>query len=324
MLSYILRRALYLVPTLIGITLVTFLIVNLAPGDPVALIGQGGPVSISPEAYQAMKHQFGLDRPMHVRYFVWLKNLAWLDFGASFKDRRPVFEKIWERLPATITLNLAALILAFGLALPMGLLSAVKQHSWFDKLNGTILYVLYSLPNFWISLVLILLVGVHLKLLPFVGLKSDDHASLGPLARLGDLASHLVLPAVCLAYTSLAYFSRFVRGVTLEVVRQDYIRTARAKGLSPGTVLRRHIFRNALVPLVTLLAIVLPGVISGSIIIEKIFSWPGTGRLFIESALARDYPTVMGLSFLSALLVLVCTLLADIGYAIVDPRIRYK
>jgi len=324
MLHYILRRFLYMIPTLFGITLVTFAIVNLAPGDPVQVV-QGGSMSrISPEAYREMLHQYGLDKPWYVRYVIWVKNLATLDFGTSFKDNRRVSDKILEALPKTLALNGAALLVALMVALPVGLYAAVRQHSLFDKLSGGVLYMLYSLPSFWIALVLISLVSVKLKFLPFVGDRSDSYDTLSMLGKLWDRLSHLILPTICLTYVSLAYLSRFARGVTLEVIRQDYIRTARAKGLDERTVLFRHAFRNTLVPVVTLLGLLLPSVLSGSIIIEKIFSWPGTGKLFIDAALGRDYPTVMGESFLSAVAVLVCTLLADISYAFVDPRIRYQ
>ena len=324
MLNYILRRLIYLIPTLLGITVVTFCIISLAPGDPMQLMHQGTMSRISPEAYQAMRRQYGLDKPLHERYIIWIVNLVKLDFGTSFLDRRPVIDKIWERLPATLILNGAALLTALAIALPLGLISAAKQHSAFDKINGTILYILYSLPNFWTALLLIAWVSVKFKLLPFVGQTSDDYDSLTFGGKLMDQLSHLVLPVFVLTYGSLAYLSRFTRGVTLEVIRQDYIRTARAKGLDEKTVLYRHVFRNMLIPVVTLLALLRPGLISGSIIIEKIFSWQGTGNLFITAALSRDYPTVMGLSFLSAFVVLVSTLLADIAYAFVDPRIRYS
>ena len=324
MFNYLLRRLIYFPLTLLGITLVTFFIISLAPGDPVQLMHQGTMTRISPEAYQAMRRQYGLDKPIHVRYAVWLGNLARLDFGTSFLDQRPVITKILERLPATLYLNAAALITALVIALPLGVASAARQHSAFDKINGTILYILYSLPNFWTALLLIAWVSVRLKLLPFVGATSDDYDSFTLAGKLWDRMSHLVLPVAVLTYGSLAYLSRFTRGVTLEVIRQDYIRTARAKGLEDRVVLRRHVFRNMLIPVVTLLALLVPGLISGSVIIEKIFSWPGTGNLFITAALSRDYPTVMGLSFLSAFVVLVSTLLADIAYAFVDPRIRYS
>ena len=325
MFAYILRRLVYLIPTLIGITFVTFVIISLAPGDPVVLM-QGGEMSsrISPEAYQQMLHHYGLDEPIHVRYLIWLKRLVTLDFGTSFLDHRPVTTKILERLPATLILNFTSLVFALILSIPLGLYSAVRQYSLFDKLNGIILYMLYSLPDFWVALILILVLGVKFKLLPFYGIESMYAKELGFLAFVWDRILHMVMPVFCLTYGSLAFLSRFVRGSTLEVIRKDYIRTAWAKGLEEKDVVYKHIFKNTLIPVLTLLGILLPTLISGSVILEYIFSWPGIGALFFNSVLSRDYPTVMGLSFITAVLVLLSTLLADLLYAWADPRITYE
>lgn len=324
MLNYTLRRLAYLVPTLLGITFVTFLIVNLAPGDPVELINRGMMDSrISPESYQKMLHLYGLDQPIYVRYGTWLKRLATLDFGRSFVDQRPVLDKILERLPATLELNLASLVAALVLAIPLGLVSAFKQNSLFDKVGGTLLYMMYSLPDFWVALLLILLFGVKLKLLPFHGMESIHADQFGFLRYWWDRFLHMILPTVCLTYGSLAFLSRFVRGSTLEVIRQDYVRTARAKGLEERSIIYRHVFKNTLIPVVTLLGLLLPTLISGSIILESIFSWPGIGNLFFDAVRARDYPVVMGLSFVTAVLVLLSTLIADLLYAWADPRVTY-
>lgn len=324
MLTYTLRRLAYLIPTLFGITVVTFVIISLAPGNPVDLIQSGEMSSgISLEAYAEMLHLYGLDQPVHVRYLVWLKRLATFDFGRSFLDHRPVADKIIERLPPTLILNLVSLVIALIVAIPLGLHSAVRQYSLFDKLGGTVLYMLYSLPEFWVALVLIMVFGVKLGLLPFIGLESTGARHLGFFPLLWDRALHLILPATCLVYGSLAYLSRFVRGSTLEIIHQDYIRTARAKGLDDTSVVYRHVFKNTLIPVLTLLGILLPTLISGSVIIEYIFSWPGIGQLFFEAVMSRDYPTVMGLSFMTAVLVLLSTLVADLLCAWVDPRITY-
>ncbi len=325
MLQYTLRRLLYLVPTLIGITIVTFLVINLAPGDPVELINRGEmDARISPQSYQNMLHLYGLDDPIHVRYVTWIKRLATLDFGTSFLDHRPVRDKIMERLPATLILNITSLIAALLLAVPLGLYAAARQNSRFDKVGGTTLYFLYSLPEFWVALLLIMFFGVKLRLLPFHGMESMDARELGLLAYGWDRVLHMILPTICLTYGSLAYLSRFVRGSSLEVIRQDYIRTARAKGLDERSVVYRHVFRNTMIPLLTLLGLLLPTLISGSIILESIFSWPGVGDLFFTSVRARDYPVVMGLSFITAILVLLSTLLADLLYAWADPRVTYQ
>ena len=322
MLIYTLRRLVYLLPTLLGITLVTFFIISLAPGNPADAVR--GHSRISPEAYEEMLRLYGLDKPIPVRYVIWLKRLGTLDFGNSFVDHRPVIVKIKERLPATLILNGVSLFLTLAFAIPFGLYSAVRQHSRFDKIGGTVLYMLYSLPEFWVALMLIMLFGVKLNILPFIGMESLDAQELGFWGYSWDRFLHLVLPVVSLTYGSLAFLSRFVRGSTLEVIHQDYIRTARAKGLDDGRVVYKHVFKNTLIPVVTLLGILLPTLISGSIILEYIFSWPGLGALFFDSVLSRDYPTVMGLSFVTAVMVLLSTLIADLLYTWVDPRISYK
>ncbi len=325
MLQYTLRRLLLIVPTLIGITIVTFAVINLAPGDPVDLINRGEmDARVSPQAYQNMLHLYGLDDPIHVRYATWLKRLATLDFGNSFLDHRPVRTKIAERLPATLILNITSLLVALILSVPLGLYAAARQNSTFDKVGGTALYFLYSLPEFWVALLLILFFGVKLRMLPFHGMESMDARDLGFFSYWWDRLLHMVLPVVCLTYGSLAYLSRFVRGSSLEVIRQDYIRTARAKGLDEKGIVYRHVLRNTMIPLLTLLGLLLPTLISGSVILESIFSWPGVGELFFTSVRARDYPVVMGLSFITAVLVLVSTLLADLMYAWADPRVTYR
>lgn len=325
MLTYTLRRLAYLLPTLLGITFVTFIIISLAPGNPVDLMQDGAvSASISPEAYQEMLRLYGLDKPVHVRYGIWLKRLATLDFGNSFLDHRPVITKIGERLPATLLLNVVSLVLALALSIPMGLHAAVKQRSRFDRIGGTAVYMLYSLPEFWVALMLILVFGVKLDWLPFIGMESLHAGDMGFFARLWDRVLHLVLPTICLTYGSLAFLSRFVRGSTLEVIHEDYVRTARAKGLDEGHVVYRHIFKNTLIPVVTLLGILLPALVSGSIILETIFSWPGIGALFFEAVLSRDYPTIMGLSFITSVMILFSTLLADLVYSRVDPRVTYE
>lgn len=325
MLTYTVRRLFYLVPTLLGITIVTFLIINLAPGDPVSALHDGQlQARISPETYQNMLELYGLDQPVHVRYLTWLKRLLTLDFGDSFRSNRPVIDMIAERLPATLTLNIASLVLALMISIPLGLVSAVRQNSLFDKINGTVLYMLYSLPDFWVALLLIMLFGVKLRILPMYGMESIGADDFGFAGYWVDRIRHMVLPTICLTYGSLAFLSRFVRGSTLEIIRQDYVRTARAKGLEEGRVVFGHIFRNTLIPVLTLLGLLLPTLISGSIILEAIFSWPGIGALFYESVLSRDYPTVMGLSFITSVLVLLSTLVADLLYAWADPRVMYN
>jgi peptide/nickel transport system permease protein len=323
--TYVLRRILLAVPTLIGITLVTFLIINLAPGDPaeLQLNDPTGPM-VSAHDYANLRQHMGLDKPLLLRYGIWLKRTCLLDFGTSFRDGRSVATKIRERLWPTLSVALISLILAFALAIPIGVLSAARPNKLFDSVAGTTLYALFSVPSYVMAMALILIVGVRLQWLPFQGMASDNHDALSATGKLGDLAGHFVLIVVCFTYPALAYYSRFVRSNMLEVVGQDYIRTARAKGLSERPVILRHAFRNTLIPLVTLFGLVLPGVLAGSVILEVMFSWPGIGRLFYESVLSRDYPVVMALSFITAVLVLLGMLLSDLAYALVDPRVEHE
>ncbi len=439
MTTYILRRILYIIPTLLGITMVTFVIMQLAPGDPAQLQMQGGVMDekASREIYESMRRAYGLDLPKVInlevlmvernigrlrdafdapvrdnglvedlttslkqgnvaslealrrealdpgnseefrvqaanifiyiqnlkvgydepleaktkqishwwgingedhtfgtldrlwmilskgQYPMWLYNAFSLDFGQSYHDQRDVFDKILERVPATIQLNLCALLIGVSIAIPLGLLAAVKQGSRFDKTSGFALYILYSMPSFWIALLLMLLFSVKLGWLPLTGIKSFGFENFSLLDKLKDRTFHMILPVICLAYSPLAYDSRFTRGALLEIIRQDYIRTARAKGLSERTVIGKHALRNALIPLITLFTFILPYIIGGSIIIEYIFSWPGTGLLILESIYTRDYNVVMGTSFLLSTLILFSILLADILYAVVDPRVSY-
>ena len=325
MLSYTIRRILLSIPTLFGITLVTFLIINLAPGDPAHIAAQEiMDPRVSERVYEELRKYYGLDQPIHVRYGQWLGRLATLDFGESMStDRRPVIDKIKERLWPTMSLAMLSLGISLIVAIPIGVYAAARQDRLFDTLSGTILYALYSVPSYVMAVPLILFVGVKWDLLPFQGMVSDNHDALSFGGRIADYARHYALITFCFTYGALAYYSRFVRQNMLEVLRQDYIRTARAKGVSEARVIRRHAFRNTLIPVMTLLGLLLPAVIGGSVILEVMFNWPGMGRLFFESMLTRDYPTIMALSFVTACLVLLGTLLADLSYALVDPRVTY-
>jgi peptide/nickel transport system permease protein len=323
--KYIFKRLIIAAITLFGITIIVFFIIHLAPGSPLdAVISEGDPHQIPPDVYEEMRKIYHLDEPIAKQYLLWLRDLVRLDLGTSFFDRRSVTEKIWERLPNTILLNATAILLMFLIAIPVGALSAAKQNSKFDRASGTLFYILYSLPNFWVAILLQLIFAVTLRMLPLYGLQSEGAEQFGIWHWLLDRASHLILPAVCLSYGGLAFLSRFSRAGLVEVIRQDYIRTARAKGLSEKVVTFKHGLRNSLIPLLTLFGFMVPALIGGSIIIEQIFSWPGIGRLFFEAVLQRDYPTVMGLSFISAVLTLLGILIADILCVVADPRIRYE
>ena len=330
--TYLLKRLVLVFPTLLGISLITFVIIRLAPGDPAAMrIGSAATGAIrdqqlANEIIEKTRQQFGLDRPLHEQYWMWLKSMATLDFGRSYKDNRPVMDKIWERLPVTLQLNIISLLLTYLLAIPLGIFSATHQYSAADKATTVFLFVLYSLPSFWVATILILFLGGgdYWHLFPISGISALDAENLASWAWLKDRLWHLVLPVFCLTYGGLAYVSRQMRAGMLETIRQDYIRTARAKGLSERAVVMKHAFRNSLIPIVTLLGFLLPAFLGGSVIIESIFTIPGMGLLGFEAILSRDYPTIMAIETIAALLTLVGLLISDIAYALVNPTISLE
>ncbi len=325
MLHYTLKRLLLAVPTFIGITVVTFAVIHIAPGDPAAShLDDGHSPDAHNASYERLQRHFGLDRPLHIQYARWISRVATLDFGHSFSDHRPVWDKVRERLPWTLAVAILSLMLGFALAVPIGVWSAGRTGGWGDTVVSTALYALYSIPNYVMAMILIaLVVTLPIDWLPVRNAYSDSFGQMSNGAKLVDLLKHLLLITLCYTYPALAYQTRFVRANLLEVLQQDYIRTAHAKGLSPTRVLMRHAFRNTFVPLLTYVGLLLPTVIGGSAILEVMFNWPGIGRLFYNAILQRDYPTVMALSVITAVLVQLGTLLADLGYAWADPRIRY-
>jgi peptide/nickel transport system permease protein len=264
-----------------------------------------------------------LDKPLAQQYWLWVKKVAVLDLGKSFSpDRRPVTNKILERLPITITLNVLSLFLIIAIAIPIGVLAAVHQDSLFDKATSIFVFIGFAMPTFWLALLLMILFGIHLGWLPISGIRSLNYEYMKPGAAFWDLIRHLILPVLLSAFGGLAGLSRYMRANMLEVIRQDYIMTARAKGLSERTVIYRHALRNALLPVITILGLSIPGLIGGSVIFETIFAIPGMGQLFYMSVMARDYPVVMGILFIGAVLTLLGNLIADVCYALADPRIR--
>lgn len=321
MLIYILRRLLLSLPILFGITVVTFGIVHLTPGGFTTVQMEMNP-SISPDSRARLRELYGLDRPVAEQYVQWLARLVKLDFGRSFVDQRPVLDKINERLPATLLLSGLSLLLMFLLAIPLGVYAAMNHNSRTDRAITVFTFVGYSLPTFWLALLCMLLFGVVLNWLPISGMRSVNHDLLNPLGRLGDYLSHLLLPLFISTFGGLAVASRYTRSNMLEIIRQDYIRTALAKGLDHRRVYFYHALKNALLPIITVLGLSLPGLIGGSFIFETIFSWPGMGRLAYESAMSFDYPTIMGIAVISSGLTLLGNLLADVFYALADPRIR--
>ena len=323
MTAYLLRRILMLFPLLLGITLITFTVIHLAPGEPVEMQTAMSP-KITAETRQRLREFYGLDKPLHVQYGLWLGRIARLDFGRSFApDNRPVIDKIRERIPVTLSLNLIALVIEFGLALPIGILAAVRRNTLLDKGLTVFVFLGFAMPTFWLALLLMYLFGVKLDWLPISGLHSLGSERLTTGAWLLDLAKHLILPLAVASFGSLAGLSRYMRSTMLEVIGQDYITTARAKGLPERVVILKHALRNALLPVITLLGFSLPGLIGGSVIFETIFAIPGMGQLFFMGVMARDYPLVMGILVIGAGLTLIGNLLADLSYALADPRIRH-
>ncbi len=354
--QYFLKRILLFIPTLIVITTISFGVSRLAPGDPVAAkIGQGaeggvsGRSTLNEKTAELLRQQWHLDKPTWQQYLIWMGGYLCFDlskvftpsgsdwsaavftgkpdFGKSFQDNRPVFEKMLERVPVTLTMNLIAILLAYLVAVPLGIYSATHPGTFVDRISTFVLFALYSLPVFWIGTLAITFLSnpEFLAIFPSSGLRSPSfsvHWSFWK--KFGDYAWHLALPMLVYVYADFAFISRQMRSSMLEVIRQDFVRTARAKGLAERTVVYRHALRNALIPLITLVAALIPNLIGGSVIIESIFSIPGMGELSFKGLVARDYPMIMAVFTISAVLTLVGMLVADMLYAIADPRISYS
>lgn len=317
---YLVRRILLAIPTLFGIVVLVFLLLHLAPGSPASSGSAESGRRVSAAAREEMRRLYGLDRPLPERFGSWIGRVVRFDLGESFVDRRPVSDRIREALPATLALNGLALLLTLGIAVPLGVAAGGRPEGPFDRVSSVALFALYSMPVFWAALLLQSLLSVELGWLPLYGVSSDG-APAG-IAGLGDRLAHLALPVTCLTYGSLAFLARIVRAGVVDARSQVYFTAALARGVSRRTALWRHAFRNALLPVITLLGLILPGLLSGSVIVERIFAWPGLGRLYFDSILSRDYPVVLGLSLLGAVATLAATLAADVAYAFADPRVR--
>lgn len=316
------KKCLWLLLVLFGITVISFWVIHLAPGSPTDM-----DLTLNPLAGESARKQleaiYGLDKPLHEQYLNWLGRLLQFDFGNSMSvDSRPVIERISERLPLTVGMNLVSLFLTLIIAIPVGIVSACRQNSWLDKAITVLVFLGFAMPSFWLALLFMLWFGVELQWLPISGLTSMDFGQLSPWGKFCDLARHLALPIAVYTIGSLAGMSRYMRACMLEVLRQDYILTAKAKGLSSRLIIMRHALRNALLPIITLLGLAVPGLIGGSVIIESIFALPGLGQLFYASVMARDYTMIMGNLVLGAVLTLLGNLLADFCYGLADPRIR--
>lgn len=359
---YILKRLLFIIPTLIGITFITFMIMKLAPGDPVMLKLMFASQNISPEALAAqlkseepvfqlpsgyLKFADNVSSIVHgdgsqekkstyktitwigensYFYGKWVKNIALLDFGRSFKDKKPVTQKIMEALPITLLINILTIVIIYMVSIPLGIWSALRQGSVMDKVVMVKLFIYYSLPTFWVATILLMYLagGEYFDLFPITGYKSDFFEQLGFFEKILDVGWHLVLPIIVSTIGGFAFLTRFSRSNFLEVIRQDYMKTAYAKGLSTNKVLYKHGLRNAMIPFVTLMGTLLPALLGGSVIIEQIFSIPGMGMLSFEAVMGRDRNLIMGITTIDAFLTLLSLLLSDLMYVLVDPRIRLE
>jgi len=327
MLDYLIRRLLIGLLTLVLITFVVFALIRNMPGTPLTLTQAAGDPSrvMNKEDLARLEKIYGLDKPWPQAYLVWIGNLAQFDMGRSISRKEPVTELIAQRVGATLMLTITSLLLTYLLAIPLGLWSTIRAGTSAERTVSVVLYMLYSLPSFVAALFLQIVLAVKLGWLPLFGIvDTQTFDGLSTLEKAGDLFRHAILPVTCFTYGSLAYYARFVKANMEEVIRQDYIRTARAKGVSELRIVVHHAFRNTLIPLVTLIGLTLPSLLSGAIILELIFVWPGMGTLFFESIGERDYPTIMGLTLMFSLLTLAGQLLADVLYAVVDPRVTYQ
>jgi peptide/nickel transport system permease protein len=322
--SYLIRRLLGAIPLLWGILTLIFFIIHLAPGDPTARFFNP---NVAPEVIAQMRHNFGLDQPVYVQYVKWLASFVRGDFGYSFGQMRPIADILPETLWNTVQLMLIALAVIFIVGMLIGIVQAVRQYSVADNVLTFGALFFYSMPSFWFALMLILIFSLKasqwgLPQLPATGMTSVGYEFLPAGAKVWDRIQHLILPVIALGIGNAAGVARYMRGSMLEVIHQDYIRTARAKGLSERVVVFKHALRNAMIPIITLLGLYLPILLSGSVLVETIFGWPGMGRLIVDAIFQRDYPLIMATSFVAAAMVVFGNLLADVLYAVVDPRIR--
>jgi peptide/nickel transport system permease protein len=328
MTTYLIRRLFFAGFTLLVFTALMYLLIRNIPGTPLTLLGAEDPSrKVSAEDVALLNKAYGLDKPWYRAYFEWLGNVGRFDLGTSFRYRKPVTSLIFDRLGPTLLLSITSFTITYVMAIPIGLFMTRRSGRPAERILSVVLYMLYSLPTYVAALWLLYwfylrLHGTIFQLSP--GMVSDNYDELSGTGKLMDLGRHLILPLICYSYGALAYDTRFIKANMEEAMRQDYIRTARAKGVDSGRVLRVHAFRNTLIPFVTLIGLTLPGLISGAVILEQIFSWPGIGKLLYEAITFNDYPLIMGLTFMFAVATLLSQLLADVLYAFVDPRITYS
>lgn len=324
MLRYILKRLLQAIPLLLGIATITFTMVHLAPGDPMDMyIEERMQRDVDPEVIELLRKKYGLDQPLPVQYAKWIGNVARGDLGESFRYRRPVATLIAERVPYTLQLAALALALDALIGIALGIFSAVKQYSRADRAITLGSLVMYSIPGFWLALMLVLVFSVNLGWFPTSQTRSLDYELLSAGGKVADRLWHLALPVFVLGVASAAGTARYMRTKLLDVLSEEYVLAARARGHSERVVILQHALRNALIPIVTIYGLALPFLLGGAVLIEKVFAWPGMGLLAVEAIGARDYPVILATSMIAAVLVVLGNLLADVTYALVDPRVSY-
>lgn len=340
MFVYLIRRLLLLIPTFVGITLITFIVINLAPGSPVEQKLQairfgsqsgggessGRTTGVSQEIIDELKRQYGFDKPVHVRYWIWLKNITRLDFGNSFTYEEPVLDVIKSKFPVSLQFGIASLIMVYLVSIPLGVLKAIKAGTAFDRISGILLYIAYSIPPLVLGIFLIVWFagGSYYDWFPIGGFKSDDYESFTTMGKIMDRLSHFVLPLLCYMIGSFTELTMLMRNSMLDVIKSDYVRTARAKGLADKFVYFKHALRNALIPIATGIGGFFGVFLAGSLIIETIFNLDGIGLLSYQSILSRDYNVIMGLTFISSVVLMFGRLFSDVVYVLIDPRIDFK
>ncbi|WP_413576720.1 ABC transporter permease subunit [Bdellovibrio sp. HCB290] len=343
MFVYLIRRLMLMIPTFFGITIVTFVLINLAPGSPIeqklqairfgagaagggggaSSVGGRGDTSVNEEVIEALKKQYGFDKPMHVRYLIWLKNISRLDFGESFTYQEPVIDVIKSKLPVSLTFGLFTLCITYLVCIPLGVRKAITAGQGFDKITTLLLNFTYAIPPLILGIALIYFAG-RTNWFPLGGLQSDDYESMTAWSKFLDRAHHMVLPLICYTIGGFTELSILMRNSMLDIIKSDFVRTARAKGLSEKVVVYKHALRNALIPIATGLGGFLGVFLAGSLIIEQMFNLDGMGLLGYQSVLARDYNVIMGITFISAMLMMVGRILSDVIYVLIDPRIDFK
>lgn len=321
---YLLKRLLQAVPLVLGIVTITFVMMRVAPGDPMDIyLEPQRQRQVDPEVIELLRKRYGLDQPIHVQYVTWVTNFVRGDFGESFRHRRPVNRLLAEAIPYTLQLTVLALLFDALIGIALGIIAAVKQYSLLDKTVTLGSLIIYAMPGFWLALMLVMVFSVNLGWFPTSQTRSMDYEFLSFWGKVADRVWHLVLPVFVLGIASAASTARYMRNRLLEVLNEEYVLSARARGFKERVVILKHALRNALIPIITIYGMSLPFLLGGATIIETIFAWPGMGRLAVQAVGGRDYPLIMAVTTISAVLTVLGNLLADITYAAVDPRVSY-